>query len=210
MSTGTVGLRERKKRATRAALSAAALQLSVERGVDAVTIDDITARVDVSPRTFFNYFSCKEEAVLADGVERAQRVVASLAERPPDEPLWEALRNAVVTAVADDVEPRRDWIARVRLVEVSPALASQHLANFATMEQMLVDEVARRCDCTAGDLYPRLLVATVVAAVRVAVSHWIETPDRTTTLASSIALAVDMAAAGLPQERAATPAHIPA
>jgi len=209
MSTGTVGLRERKKRATRAALSAAALELSVERGVDAVTVDDIAARVDVSPRTFFNYFSCKEEAVLADGVERAQRVVASLAERPSDEPLWDALRDAFVTAVAHDVEPRRDWIARVRLVKVSPALASQHLANFATMEQMLVDEVARRCDCAAGDLYPRLLVATVVAAVRVAVSHWIDTPDGTTTLASSIVLAVDMAAAGLPPERPATPAPVP-
>lgn len=205
MGTETIGLRERKKRATRAALSAAALQLSVERGADAVTIDDIAARVDVAPRTFFNYFSSKEEAILADDVEWAQRMVSTLAQRPPMEPLWDALRNSFVASLAEDVEPSRQWVARVRLVRASPALASQYLANYATMERLLIDEVARRCDCVAADLYPRLVVATAVSAVRVAISHWIDTPEGTTTLASSIALALDMAATGLPSGHPPTP-----
>lgn len=205
MDTETVGLRERKKRATRAALSAAALQLSVERGVDAVTVDDIVAHVDVSPRTFFNYFASKEEAILADGMERAQRMAGTLARRPPSEPLWDALRNTFLEVLTQDEESYRDWVARVRLVSVSPTLASQYLANYAAMERMLVDEVARRCDCAAGDLYPRLIVATSVTVVRVAVSHWIDTPDATTTLASSIALAFDLAAVSPLSGRPATP-----
>lgn len=204
MGTEKIGLRERKKRATRAALSAAALQLSIERGVDVVTVDDIAAHVDVAPRTFFNYFSSKEEAVLADGVERAQRTVSTLAGRPRSEPLCDALRNAFVAVIAEDAEPSREWVARAHLVKTSPALASQHLANYATMERLLIDEVARRCDCTADDLYPRLVVATAVSAVRVAVSHWIDTPDGT-PLASAIALALDMATAALPRARPPTP-----
>ena len=51
------GRRERKKLATRHALSSAALQLAVERGLENVTIEDITDRADVSLRTFRNYFA---------------------------------------------------------------------------------------------------------------------------------------------------------
>lgn len=185
-------------------MSAAALQLSIERGVDAVTVDDIAAHVDVAPRTFFNYFSSKEEAILADSVERAQQTVSTLAGRPRSEPLCDALRHTFVAVIAEDDEPSREWVARARLVKTSPTLASQYLANYATMERLLIDEVARRCGCAADDLYPRLVVATAVSAVRVAVSHWIDTPDGT-PLASCIALALDMATAALPRGRPRTP-----
>src|SRR6516164_5800995 len=90
------GLRERKKLAVRRALGSAAVRLAVERGVENVTIEDITAEAGVSLRTFGNYFSSKYEAICALGTDRARRIGAELLARPAGEPLWEALVNAAL------------------------------------------------------------------------------------------------------------------
>ncbi|MFS0702068.1 TetR/AcrR family transcriptional regulator [Cellulomonas sp. 179-A 4D5 NHS] len=59
-----LGLRERKKRARREALIDSTHRLVAQHGLDAVTVDAICADAGVSPRTFFNYFESKDDAVL--------------------------------------------------------------------------------------------------------------------------------------------------
>ena len=59
------GLREQKRIATKRALQLSLLQLSLERGFDNVTVEEVAQAAQVSPRTFFNYFASKEEAVAA-------------------------------------------------------------------------------------------------------------------------------------------------
>ncbi|HFD40660.1 MAG TPA: TetR/AcrR family transcriptional regulator [Anaerolineae bacterium] len=58
--TQPLSRRERKKRETRQALLEAALALFREKGYDAATVEEITARADVAKGTFFNYFPSKE------------------------------------------------------------------------------------------------------------------------------------------------------
>src|SRR6516165_6221303 len=89
------GLRERKRRETRAALSRSAIHLCLQLGWENVTVDDIAASANVSPRTFRNYFSTKAEAVAAGHLERMLRIADDLRARPASEPLWTAITNSV-------------------------------------------------------------------------------------------------------------------
>ncbi|AXJ11859.1 TetR/AcrR family transcriptional regulator [Arthrobacter sp. PM3] len=58
------GLRERKRAATRAAITAVARSLTSERGLNGYTVEDVCERTGISRRTFFNYFPTKEDAIL--------------------------------------------------------------------------------------------------------------------------------------------------
>src|SRR5580698_7084703 len=60
------GLRERKRVATRQAIQRAVLRLALDRGIERVTVEDISRDADISPRTFFNYFVSKEAAMAGD------------------------------------------------------------------------------------------------------------------------------------------------
>src|SRR5436305_8564741 len=82
-ATAAEGLRARKKRQTRAAIAAAAMDLFQSRGFDAVTIADIAAAADVSRKTIFNYFPAKEDLVFVAGRERRAALVKAIRERPP-------------------------------------------------------------------------------------------------------------------------------
>src|SRR3546814_20671186 len=75
-------LRSRKKLATYRALAHAARELTAERGLEAVTVDDIAAAADASPRTLFNAFSPQEQAIVGAG----QAVPANLAGCLPEPP----------------------------------------------------------------------------------------------------------------------------
>ena len=85
------GLRERKKAETRRALSAAALRLASELGPDRVTVEAIAEAAGVSPRTFFNYFSSKDDAIVDVGAESPSALLTDLQARPDDEAPVDAL-----------------------------------------------------------------------------------------------------------------------
>jgi AcrR family transcriptional regulator len=69
------GRRERKEPATRAAVREAALRLALRNGVENVTVEQITDEADIAVRTFSNYFSSKEEAVVAAAYLRCSAIM---------------------------------------------------------------------------------------------------------------------------------------
>ncbi len=168
------GLRERKKLAVRRALGSAAVRLAMERGLENVTIEDITAEADVSVRTFGNYFSSKYEAICALGTDRARRIGAELLARPAGEPLWQALVNAVLAHYEGaDQAPDAEWLARLKLVLHSPAIRGEYLKVNSGMQEALAEAIAVRTGTEAGhDMYPRILAGAVTAAAEVAVRAW--------------------------------------
>jgi AcrR family transcriptional regulator len=202
MTTCTPTLRERKKAATREALQAAALRLAVRDGLDALTVEAIAEAVDVSPRTFFNYFGSKEEALLPSDAYRREELHTALTSRPADEPPLEAL-HAVVRDLAIRVSERREETAlRMQLVRDNPTLLPRHLANFAMFERALVEAVGTRTGLDPDtDLYPRLAASAAVGALRSAIQLWrnrTEDDAEDTALLDLVDSAFRELAAGLP------------
>ena len=195
MTTST--LRERKKAATRDALQSAALRLAVRDGLDALTVEAIAEAVDVSPRTFFNYFSCKEEALLPSDPGRHDELLRELAVRPSDEPPLAALQ-AVIHGLAVRLQSDQDTSAlRMRLVRENPGLLPRHLANFASFERALVEGVAARTGLDPDtDLFPSLAATTAIGVLRSASQLWRQVPTRA-TLPELVDAAFSSLAAGL-------------
>jgi AcrR family transcriptional regulator len=173
-----LGLRERKKQATRHALALAALRLTVERGFDGVLVEDIAGEVGVSPRTFNNYFASKAEAICALAVDRAQRVGEALRGRPAGEPLWDAITAALLaefggSSVPEHV-PDRMWIDGLRLVLTTPAMQGEYLRGQAAMQQALSAAITERLgDRLPDDLLPDVIGGAVAAACDVATHRWL-------------------------------------
>jgi AcrR family transcriptional regulator len=175
-----VGLRERKRRETRAALSLAALRLCVQRGWENVIVDDIAAAANVSPRTFRNYFSTKAEAVAAGHLERMLRVADELRARPASEPLWTAITNSVAAQFeppAQESEALLDanrWLERIRFILTEPSIHGEVLKASAAAQVELAEVIAERVGARrVKDLYPQVAAAVVTAVVGTVVDRWL-------------------------------------
>jgi AcrR family transcriptional regulator len=191
------GLRERKKAETRRALSSAALRLADELGPDGVTVEAIAEAAGVSPRTFFNYFSTKEDAIVGLTPAQPSDLLTGLIARPPEESPLEAMRATLHESAARIEAGADDWAMRTRLFQRHPHLAGRHAARFAEVERGMVEEIARRTGLDPDvDVYPALLVAIVMGAVRVAMAVW-QAQDRPGALAEPLDAAFDQLTGGL-------------
>jgi AcrR family transcriptional regulator len=171
--TAGAGLRERKKLATKQALALAAMRLAVERGLENVRVEDITDAVNVSRRTFTNYFSSKEEAIASLSADRFARAVQAVADRPSSEPLADSLAEAFAAEHEPAAQLDRERVAPVRMLMTSPALQGEALKTMVAAEEPLAKVIAGRTGADPdGDLYPHVLAAAVMAAVRAATGHW--------------------------------------
>lgn len=171
------GRRERKKLATRAALSSAALRLAAEQGVDHVTTEQIADEADVAVRTFFNHFSSKEEAVVAGDFGTAEFLVRAFRARPDDESLFDALRSAVLGVIGDPVYDDRHKVEQMRTLRRTPSLLPHQLAVYAAHERSLAAAIAARIGAdTEHDVRPTLIAATAMTALRVILQHGLADP----------------------------------
>ncbi|MBP2336245.1 TetR/AcrR family transcriptional regulator [Saccharothrix coeruleofusca] len=194
------GLRDRKKRRTRAALARAAVLLAAERGLDHVTVDDISAAAGVSPRTFFNYFAGKEEAVIGPDPDAAARIAARIAAQPEDRSAAVVVRDTLLAEIADELADDPELcLLRIKVVHQHPALLTRLFAAGEETEQHMVAAVAARCGLSPHDIYPHLLAAAAGAAFRVAMTRWASPEGRRdpARLAELFIEAMDLVAAGL-------------
>jgi AcrR family transcriptional regulator len=198
------GLRERKKADTRRALSDAALKLAFEHGLDDVTREAIANLAGVSVRTFNNYFTGKYEALAYRQTERMRRSVTALRRRPPGEPLWTSITEAVLEPLEADVDdaggheaevPTREELAEIRKLLMRPEIRN-------TVTRDLFDEwvaaIAERTGIDpARDMYPRLVTAVIRAVGDAAMDAYV-TADPPVPFTALVRQGFADVAAGLP------------
>jgi AcrR family transcriptional regulator len=188
------GLRERKRLATRRSIQLVVLDLVAERGLDGVTIDEISRVADVSPRTFFNYFASKEEALLG-----------SPPELPGDDRVEQFVNGGTPGSLLDDIatllisageasnNDAEIFRRRHALLKQFPHLFAMRMATMRRFEEEVAAVVARRLvvdDATlAADPYrlgerARLITLVSFAAMRHAWTCWAdgESPSKLTEL----------------------------
>jgi len=162
------GLRERKKLKARRELERVALELFIAKGFEQTTIREIADAADMSPRTFFRYFSSKEEVIFARTSEDIEALKARLRSRPESEPPYESLRHSFIEW-ADHLQASKEDIgARVQVTAAADALrrrAAQLRDHFAGALARELSERAPHSDAARHTLVASVCVQTMMLAL---------------------------------------------
>jgi AcrR family transcriptional regulator len=176
----TLSLRERKKLRTRQALVDTALRRFAEHGFDATTLDDLCDEVEVSKRTFFRYFTSKEDVALAPTHDLWEAFLAELRTREPvvGATLLELLQDTLLAVVAE--MPGDGWTERVeqsrRLAAVTPSMNAHGLQFCDRTTRAAITVLQGRFGFAARDQRVRLAVDMAVAAYHCALDEWTSRP----------------------------------
>jgi len=164
----SVGLRERKKARTRAAIQDAALRLYLKQGYDATTVEQIADAAEVSPSTFFRYFPTKAETVLYDRLDPV--FLAAFVEQPaelgPAAALRAAMRDVLSRLAPEEFELEQ---ARWHLIAEVPELRAALTERIAPLGQMVAEALAKRVGREPGDLTVRVWTGALFGGLMAAV-----------------------------------------
>jgi AcrR family transcriptional regulator len=166
---------ERRRRKTRRQLVDASVALVLEKGYEAVTIQDITDRADLGRGTFYLHFKDKEESVWS-AIEDGLRATEEDAHRQfpdglPSQPEFYAYRN-----IFRHAEKNKD-LYKVMLCGQGSAVMT------ARVQAHLVEELQRDLSVLPPDVFleiriPESILAQVITgAVIQLVRWWLETPN---------------------------------
>lgn len=139
-----MGRRERKKAATRKAISDAATELFLQRGFDKVSIREIADRADVSPTTVFAHFPQKEALVFDEDDEQRERLIAVVRDRPAGTSITAALHAYYAAEITANIAEHGDQVTRrfMEFLDGTPALRDYAAKMWLRHEVALADVIA--------------------------------------------------------------------
>ncbi|MBO0824965.1 MAG: TetR family transcriptional regulator [Actinobacteria bacterium] len=159
-----VGLRERKKARTRAAIRQHALRLIREQGYHETTIEQIADAAEVSPATFFRYFPTKEDVVLQDDIDVIS--LEAMERQPPELGPIAAFRAAIPAGLAamspDDLAR---FVETSELMFAIPEIRARALDEYARTIHRVAEAIARRTGRSAADLEVRTIAGAIIGVI---------------------------------------------
>lgn len=134
-------------RETRHALERATVELALEAGLEQVTVEQIAERADVSPRTFFNYFGSKEDALLGVAAkDTGHELLAGFPEEPSRAGVYEDLKRFLIESLGRRLASDDLLHKRMAALHANPNLARRQMAQVHLLLDGLTARVATLLD----------------------------------------------------------------
>jgi AcrR family transcriptional regulator len=166
-----LGLRERKKARTRAAIREHALRLFREQGYAGTTVEQIAEAAEVSPATFFRYFPTKEDVVLQDDFDII--TLAALEAQPPELSPVAAFRAAAAMAreqmTTEEVE---SFTQTTQLTLTVPEIRARALDELIRTIDVISIAIAARAGRAPDDFAVRNLAGAIIGVIMSASMPW--------------------------------------
>ena len=164
----------RKRVTSRAELEHTAFALFAERGFEQTTVDEIAAAAGIGRRTFFRYFPSKNDVPWGAFEAELDRMRVRLKACPPEVPLMDAIRLALIdfNRVAPEQVPlhRR----RMELILRVPTLFAHSTLRFTAWRQVVAEFVGERTGLRPDDLAPQAVAHAVLGVAVAGYEHWLE------------------------------------
>jgi AcrR family transcriptional regulator len=177
----TLGLRDRKRIETRARLEDAAVTLVLRDGLEQTTVDAISELADVSPRTFFNYFDGKDDAILGlRPIEINDQTVAEHLAGCEGSDHIESVVHLILTVMGGPAARSTMQEDRMEIIRRHPQLLASRFAQFTQMAGQLsaaVQTLLARDPKFSGSATDKagwadLVLGLCGTALRVAMKEW--------------------------------------
>jgi AcrR family transcriptional regulator len=166
-------LPQRKRQIVRQELARAAWLLFAERGYEETTVDEIARAAGISRRSFFRYFSSKEDVVVGTSDALAEEVLAAFTARPAAEPPLVAIKRALTPAIESRLADEAESRAIMGLLRRSRTLRRALLERHARLEERLAALIAARTGADRRrDPTPALLAFLARALMDTAFNVW--------------------------------------
>ena len=158
---------------SRAELEQVALDLFLRHGFNETTLDDIAAAAGIARRTFFGYYSSKNDVVWGDFDALLREMEAWLAGAPDDVPFLAALTDAVIRFNALPPEAVPAHRRRMSLILHVPALQAHSTLRYTDWRNVVARFAARRLGEPVEGLRPQLIGHLSLGSALAAYERWL-------------------------------------
>jgi mycofactocin system transcriptional regulator len=161
---------------SRSELEKVAFKLFAGRGFDDTSVEDIAAAAGIGRRTFFRYFQSKTDVVWGEFGVVLELMHDRLDAAPPDQPMMEAIRSAVIDFNVYPPAEEAWHRQRMSLILSVPALFANSTLHFTRWRAEIARFAASRLGTPQDDLVPVTFGYGALGASLAAYEQWLARP----------------------------------
>jgi AcrR family transcriptional regulator len=162
------------------------MQLFLEHGYAATTIQLIATESGVSRSSVFRYWGSKSEIVWSEFDLHTGRLGDLLRASDPGTPTMDVVRQCVVENQRLSMHASASWLERFAVLDSAPELEPEECAHWVAWADTVSGFVAARTGSDPGDVVPQAIGGAVQSAFLAVLRQWLAAEDRAGALLSSL------------------------